>query len=147
MKKQIISLFTVTILLMNSLFANAEFTPSEKVQSEFNHLFTQSTDVKWEAVSGFNKVTFIQRGQFLTAFFNQEGGMESVARNISPAALPLILQKDFENKLEASWVTECFEVSGIDGTEYYLTLENANDITTYHSSSNDWDVYKKTQKS
>jgi len=147
MKKHLNTLLIVTILMMSSFVVNAEITPSEKVQSEFNRQFALSTEVKWEAVSDFYKVTFTQRGQYLTAFFNQGGGIERVARNINPSALPLILQKDFENKLALSWITECFEVSGVNGAEYYLTLENANDITTYHSNSNDWDVYKKTIKS
>lgn len=147
MKKHFNALLVVTIFMMSSLVVNAEFTPSEKIQSEFNRQFAQSTEVKWEAVSDFYKVTFVQRGQYLTAFFNQEGGIERVARNISPSVLPLILQRNFENKLASSWITECFEVSGVNGTEYYLTLENANDITTYQSNINDWDVYKKTIKS
>ena len=146
MKKKLAVLFAVTILLMSATFANANLKPSPQALNEFKHLFTQPTEVKWEEVSNFYKVTFIQGGQYLTAFFNPAGKIESISRNISTSTIPLILQKEIQNKLSSSWITECFELFGRNGTEYYITIESANDTIVYRSNINDWDVYKKTKK-
>jgi hypothetical protein len=146
MKKKLTVLFAATTLLISTAFAHANFKPSKDVQNEFNRLFTHPTEIKWEEVSNFDKVTFNEGGQYLTAFFNPTGKIESVSRNIGTATLPLILQKELQNKLSASWVADCFELYGKNGTEYYITVESANNSTVYRSNSNDWDIYKKTKK-
>jgi len=147
MKKKLTALFAGTILLISTSFANADLRPSKEVQNEFNRLFTDPKEVKWEQVSDFYKVTFNQKGEYLTAFFNPAGKIESVSRNITTNTLPLILQKTMESKLRDSWVTECFELYGKNGTEYYVTLQNADNTIVYRSDGNDWDVYKKTRRS
>ncbi|HEY1871068.1 MAG TPA: hypothetical protein VGG71_08420 [Chitinophagaceae bacterium] len=146
MKKKLTVLFAATTLLISTAFAHVNFKPSKEVQNEFNRLFTHPTEIKWEEVSNFDKVTFNEGGQYLTAFFNPTGKIESVSRNIGTATLPLILQKELQNKLSASWVADCFELYGKNGTEYYITVESANNSIVYRSNSNDWDIYKKTKK-
>ncbi len=140
MKKRLTALFAATILSM-SAFANTHIDPSAAVQNEFNHLFTQPTEVNWELVADLYKVSFVQSGQHLSAFFNQSGKIEAVSRNITTVSLPLILQKRLQDKLASSWVSECFELYGKNGTEYYVTIENANEKVLYVSNSDDWKKY------
>lgn len=146
MKKKVITLFAATILLISTTFANNSTQPSAQIQNEFNSMFTKPTDVNWEVVSGLYKATFQQSGQYLTAFFYPDGKMESVSRNISVSALPLILQKTLQDKMEHSWISEGIEMSGPNGTEYYVTVENAATKTIYYASSTDWTIYKTIKK-
>lgn len=146
MKKKLTILFAATLLLAGTTFANNGIEPSAQIKSEFSRLFTKSTEASWEAVSGLYKVTFQQGGQYLTAFFTPAGTIESLARNISVSSLPMILQKGVQDKLATSWVSECFELLGKNGTEYYVTVENATAKTIYHASSNDWVTYENTKK-
>ena len=147
MKKKLTALFVATILLLSTTFAKTANEPSKQLKNEFTRIFAQATEVKWEEVAdNLYKVSFLEGTQYLTAFFNAAGKMEAISRNISTNTLPLILEKGIQDKLSASWVTECFEIFGKNGTEYYLTIENANETTLYHANSSDWDVYKKTKR-
>lgn len=146
MKKNLTTLFVALVLLTSAAMANENNEPSLQAKNEFNRMFAQATEVKWESVANLDKVTFIHAGQHLTAFFNSLGEFESVSRNISISTLPLLLQKGLQDKLWASWVSESFEVAGTNGTKYYVTIENANEKTIYSSSSTEWYVYKKSQK-
>lgn len=134
------------ILLASTTFASGITEPSLPVQRAFNRTFATANDVVWENVSELYKATFQQEGQYLTAFFNPAGRIESVARNINPDALPLLLQNGLHDKRGGAWITESFEVSGATGTSYYATVENADVKTVYRSAGSDWVLYKKTKK-
>jgi len=90
--------------------------------------------------------TFKQGEQYLTAYFNPFGKMEAVSRNISTTALPLMLQKGLEDRRKNNWITETSELVNNNGTQYYITLENANTKTIYQSSGSEWTVYKSSEK-
>lgn len=141
-----IALFAAILLLTSTTFAKENIDPSLQIQKEFNRMFAQATEVKWEEVANFHKVTFMYAGHYLTAFYSPLGELESVSRNINTTMLPLLLQKSLRDKLTNGWVSESFEVAGRAGTKYYVTLENANEKTLYSSDSADWSIYKRTQK-
>ena len=135
-----------TVLFISATFANSNTTPSLQVQNEFNRMFAKSTGVQWESVSGFYKANFQQDGQYLTVFFNPAGHIESLSRNITVASLPLMLQKGIQDKMGSTWVSESFELLSANGTQYYVTLDNADVKTTYQSGGNNWTVYKTIRK-
>lgn len=140
------ALFAAIILLTTATFATKNPEPFIQAQEKFNLMFAKSGNVQWEVVSGFHKVTFVHKGQHLTAYYNNMGEFESVSRNITMNMLPLMLQNALKEKLEASWVSEGFELSGNNGTRYYVTVENADEKTVYYSGSTEWSLYKRTQK-
>jgi hypothetical protein len=147
MKKKLIGLFTTILLFTGALFANEGTQPSKQVQKEFDRAFAQSKEVKWEKIADFYKVSFLLGDQYLTAIFSPSNRIESVSRNISIATLPLTLQKGIQDKLsDLAWVTECIELSGKNGTEYYATVENADQKIAYHSNGHVWSVFKITEK-
>jgi hypothetical protein len=46
------------------------------------------------------------------------------------------------------WISDLFEVSGNEGTAYYITLENANTKLVLKSSGGKgWDTFKTFKKS
>lgn len=147
MKKKLIGLFTTILLFTSVLFANEGTQPSKQLQREFNRAFAQSKEVKWERIADFYKVSFLLGDQYFTAIFDPSNKIESVSRNISIATLPTALQSGIEDKLSGfSWVTECIELSGKDGIEYYATVENADQKMAYHSNGRVWSVFKITEK-
>jgi len=147
MKTRITTLIAALMLISIVTFANDGIKPSEKLQKEFTREFAQATDVKWEKVADYYKASFVEDGQYFVAYFNAFNQIESISRNISTNMLPLILQKDLKNKMsESSWVADCFELSGKNGTEYYVVLENADQKTIYQANEFSWSVYKKTDK-
>jgi hypothetical protein len=147
MKKKLIGLFATILLFTSAISANEGTQPSEQLQKEFSRAFAQSKEATWEKVADFYKVSFFLGDQYLTAIFNPSNRIESVSRNISIPTLPLALQKGIQDKLSGlAWVTECIEVSGKNGTEYYATVENADQKMAYHSNGRVWSVFKITEK-
>lgn len=140
------ALFAAIILLATATFATENPDPSLPVREQFNLMFAKSTDVQWEQVSGFHKVTFVQAGKYLSAYYNNLGEFESVSRNITTNMLPLMLQNALQKKLSGAWVSESFEVSGNGGTRYYVAVENAFEKVIYYSGTTEWSLYKRTQK-
>jgi hypothetical protein len=146
MKKKMIALFTVAILLTSTGFATGNGEPSQQILKEFNRTFTNTAEVEWTLVSNYYQVRFMQAGQYLTAYYNASGELVSLSRNLSTRMLPLILQEKLQDLLSTSWVSDSFELYRENGTEYYVTVENANDKTIYRSSNSDWSMFKRIQK-
>jgi hypothetical protein len=145
--KKITALFATLLILSTATFAADGITPSEKLQKEFNRSFGESTEVKWEKVSDYYKASFLQNGQYLIAYFDAFNNVVSISRNITINTLPLMLKKSLDDVTsETKWITDCIELLGENGTEYYLVIEDADQETIYQSNGNSWDVYKRTDK-
>ena len=145
--KKITALFAALLILSTATFAADGITPSEKLQKEFNRSFGESTEVKWEKVADYYKASFLQNGQYLIAYFDGFNNVVSISRNITVNMLPLMLNKSLDDVTsETTWITDCIELLGENGTEYYLVIEDADQETIYQSNGNSWDVYKRTDK-
>jgi hypothetical protein len=147
MKTRITTLLTALMLISVVTFANDEIKPSERLKKEFNNEFAQATDVKWEKVADYYKASFVQDDQYFVAYFNASNRLEYISRSISTNMLPLILQKDLKNRVsESSWVTDCFEITVENSTEYFVVVESDDQKTIYQADEYSWNVYKKTDK-
>jgi hypothetical protein len=83
----------------------------------------------------------------LCAYYNNEGAMLAIVRNIPFSSLPLALQFDLKKSYKDSWITNISEVTTQDGTQYLVTLENSNRRAQLRSNgSHDWKVIKREAK-
>src|SRR5215218_10686652 len=98
MKTRITALLIALMLFSGVTFSADGIQPSAELQKEFNRSFAHSTEVKWEKVADYYKVSFLLEGQYLIAYFDAFNTIESISRNISTNMLPLIFQKDVRNK-------------------------------------------------
>ena len=146
MKKKLTILIVAAVLAFSTTFAKGTNDPSPRVQTEFKTVFVKAKEVKWEKVSNLFKASFIQGEQYLSAYFAPDGRMVGLSRNISINSLPLILQKGIQIKLSSHWVSESFEVFGINGTEYFVTLENAKEQSIFKATGDEWAIYRTVQK-
>jgi hypothetical protein len=147
MKTRITTLLTALMLISIATFANDSTKPSEKLQKEFSNEFAQASDVKWEKVADYYKASFVQDGQYFVAYFNTSNRLEYISRSINKNMLPLILQKDLKNIVSESLrITDCFELSVENGTEYFVVVESDDQKTIYQADEFGWNVYKKTDK-
>ncbi|MEI2740668.1 MAG: hypothetical protein V9F01_17980 [Chitinophagaceae bacterium] len=78
--------------------------------------------------------------------YSENGELIGLTRYLSPADLPLALQANLKKNYEGYWVSDLFEASKNDGTNYYITLENADSKTVLKSSGNNWSVHNKIKK-
>ena len=141
----------VLLIIASSFFAkksDASDIISAKALKSFETTFSTAKETTWTATQAYYMVQFILNGQTLTAFYNTEGNLLSVRRNLSSLDLPIMLRLELRKKYPDRWITDLFEVSREHGIEYYLTVENSDTKTILKSSnSTSWFVYQKISKS
>jgi hypothetical protein len=140
---------TLTVLLSLSSFkATAQdINLAASVTTSFHASFKNATDVQWSQAGSHYKAMFHLNGQSATAFYDQQGNLLGVTRNISAVQLPLTLQANLKTSYEDYWISELFELSDNNGTAYFVTLENNDHKVTLKSIAGHWSVYKKSRKS
>jgi hypothetical protein len=147
MKRFILSL-VVMLSLVSISFAADDDKVSPAVLQSFNASFKQAKEVGWTIKENMYKAQFNLDGQYITAFYDVDGKMIGMTRNISTVQLPIGLQTSLRSKIDNLWITELFEVSNENGTSYYVTLENADTKLVLQASSNsEWNNYQKLRKS
>ena len=135
--------FTISSL---ATFAGEE-NINKKVLNAFSQQFASAKDVKWTANDTYYKASFVFNGQYVYAFYELNGELKALTRNISSVDLPMTLQTSLK-KYTGSWISDLFEISNNDGTNYYITMENAGSkIVLKSSSAGNWNVFKKSVKS
>ena len=144
MKKMIVTLAIAVSTL--SAFAGDE-NVNQKVLDAFKTEFAAAKEVEWTVGANFYKATFNYNGRYVFAFYNENGELFGLARYLSPVDLPLVLQNDLEKNYEDYWVSDLFESSKNESTNYFITLENADTKIVLKSSGNSWDIYNKVKKS
>jgi hypothetical protein len=144
--KKIIIMLAITISSL-AVFAGEE-NVNKKVLNAFSREFAGAKDVKWTAHETFYKASFVFNGQYVYAFYQLDGEMMAMTRNISSLDMPMKLQTSLKNNYSGYWISDLFEISNNDGTNYYITMENAGSkIVLKSSSAGDWSVFKKSPKS
>lgn len=145
MKKTLLAL----VVLVSSLAVNAAGkNVNEKVLNAFKTEFTTASQVEWSTGPNYYKASFVFNDKHVFAFYNAEGRLLGLTRNITTSELPLKLQADLKKNYDTYWISDLFEAAREEGTSYYLTLENADTrLVLKASADNSWTVYEKTKKS
>jgi hypothetical protein len=144
MKKMILTLVIAITAL--SAFAKDE-NVNQKVLDAFKTEFSTAREVEWSVGTDYYKATFNYNGKYVFAFYNEEGELLGLSRYLSPSDLPLALQNNLKKNYEGYWVSDLFEASKDDATNYYITLENADTKIVLKSAENSWNTFSKIKKS
>jgi hypothetical protein len=131
--KKIIIMLAITISSL-AAFASEE-NVNKKVLNAFSQEFAGAKDVKWTTNETFSRASFVFNGQYVYAYYQLDGELLAMTRNISSLDLPINLQSSLKKGYEGYWISDLFEISNNDGTNYYITMENA-----------DWNSFKKSAK-
>lgn len=146
MKRLFLIMTLATLLIGTSSFAADDTNVSQTVMNSFQSSFKSATDVNWSVSSSYFKVSFMMSGQSVSAYYNAEGQMMAMTRIISLNQLPLTLQASLKKKYDGFWISDLFEMANEDGTQYYITLENADTTIVLKSSDTDWMQFRKQRK-
>jgi len=145
--KRLLVILTIALSLVSlSSFANGEDVSPRAVKS-FNKSFKNATEVKWTVTDNYFKADFALNGQYVSAFYNEDGGMIALTRNLSSLQLPIALQADLKSNYNCYWISNVLEVANEEGTSYYITLETGDEQLTLKSSGDSWSTFKKQRKS
>lgn len=146
--KRLLVILTVALSFVSlSSFANGEDEVSPTAINSFNSSFKTATEVKWTVTDNYFKADFALNGQYVSAFYDTDGTMIALTRNISSLQLPIALQADLKKDYDAYWISDVMEVANEGGTSYYITVETADTQLILKSDGDFWNSFKKLRKS
>jgi hypothetical protein len=131
---------------LTSAFANNADDVNKSAISSFNKEFLNAKNVSWQQNKDYSKATFSLNNHVMYAYYDGQGELMAVIRNILSDQLPIHLLTDLKNDYSKYWISELFEMATEDQTTYYSTLENADEKLILKSDGNNWTVYKKEKK-
>jgi hypothetical protein len=95
-----------------------------------------------EVRKDYTKVTFKLNSIVLFAYYNANGDLLAIVRNILSTQLPIQLLMDLKQTYSNNWITDLFEMNVNGQTTYYATLENSDTrITLRSDGSSNWENY------
>jgi hypothetical protein len=145
MKPLFVFLTVISSFFANNSFASEDINPA--VIKSFQRTFKEATAANWSIAEDLYKVQFSLGEQQITAYYDNRGTLVSVVRNISSFQLPVLLQTEIKSKYANYWISSLYEVSSDSGTDYYITVENADTKVVLKSYSHaGWSVVEKGSK-
>lgn len=144
MKKLILTLAIVAGTF--SAFAG-EVDVTKKILNAFQKEFSTAKDVTWTNAKDHFRACFLYNDRYVFAFYSLEGELLAMSRYISPDALPLTLATSLKKNYSDYWITDLFEVSRNDGTQYVITLEDADTRLILKAGNSGWYVHERIRKS
>lgn len=148
MKSLLIAITLFTTVFTTTARANdKEKGVTPVVLQSFQNTFTTATEVGWSLTQeSLYKAQFTLNAQSVTAFFQADGTMVALTRNLTTNELPISLQVNLKRDYTNFWVTDLFEIANDEGTNYYITVENADTKVVLKSSSMTWTTFQKLRK-
>ena len=147
MKKSILLLSIALVSFTSFSFAGDAPAISKNIMISFQKQFTGATNIKWENRENFIKAEFSIHDMVLYAYFNKTGDLIAVTRFISPNQLPLELMNSLKNDHADYWISDLFEVQTDNGSSYYATLQNADQLVVLKSEGlGGWNIFKREKK-
>ncbi|HEY4062447.1 MAG TPA: hypothetical protein VGM30_11125 [Puia sp.] len=147
MKQVILSLATVLMMGVSAFAANNNDNVNQQAKQSFQKDFATARNVSYEQKPEYVKVTFSINDQVLFAYYNNNGELQAVVRNIVSDQLPISLLTDLKKNYGDYWISELFEIAADDQTSYYVTVENKDrKIVLKSDGTSSWSAFSKTKK-
>ena len=130
-----------------SSFANTSDSGNDVVTASFHKDFKKAEVLSTQEGKTYTKITFKLNDMVLFAFYNEDGQLLAVSRNIKSSQLPIQLLMEVKKDYGNYWISDLFELTADGNSNYYITLENADTRLTLRSyDSGSWEVYDRKAK-
>jgi len=150
MKQFILSIATMLMMGVSiSAFAakNEDGTVNQLIVKSFKKDFNGASNIIWEQRDTYTKATFSLHGQVLFAYYNNNGDLQAVVRNITSDQLPISLLSSLRKEYGNCWISDLFEIVSDDQTSYYVTLEDSDKKVVLKSQGTEfWSEFRKEKK-
>lgn len=147
MKQVILSIATVLMMGASALAGSNNDNVNQQAKQSFQKDFSTARNISYEQKTEYVKVTFTINDQVLFAYYNNNGQLQAVVRNIVSDQLPITLLTDLKKNYSDYWISDLFEVASDDQTSYYVTLESKDKTVILKSEgTSSWSVFSKTKK-
>ncbi|HEY6901571.1 MAG TPA: hypothetical protein VI233_13045 [Puia sp.] len=147
MNKLFLSIATMLMMGLSAFAANNDDAINEQALRSFKKDFTNASNIKWEQKEAYTRATFTLNGSTLFAYYNTNGDLQAVVRNITSDQLPISLLSSMKKDYSDFWITDLFEIVSDDQTNYYVTLESSDRKVVLKSQGIEfWSVFSKEKK-
>lgn len=147
MNKLILSIATMLMMGVSAFAANNEEVVNQQALRSFKRDFANARNISWEQKETYTRATFSLNGQVLFAYYNTNGDLQAVVRNIVSDQLPISLFSDLKKGYSDYWISDLFEIAADGQTTYYITLENSEKkIVLKSQGTSFWSVFNKEKK-
>jgi len=147
MKQVILSIATVLMMGVSAFAGSNNDNVNQQAKQSFQKDFSTARNISYEQKTDYVKVTFTINDQVLFAYYNNNGQLQAVVRNIISDQLPISLLTDLKKSYSDYWISDLFEVASDDQTSYYVTLESKDKTVVLKSEgTSSWSVFSKTKK-
>ena len=150
MKQFILSIATMLMMGVSiSAFAakNEDGTVNQLAVKSFKKDFNRASNITWEQRDTYTKATFSLAGQVLFAYYNNNGDLQAVVRNITSDQLPISLLSSLRKEYGDCWISDLFEIVSDGQTSYYVTLEDSDKKVILKSQGTEfWNEFRKEKK-
>jgi hypothetical protein len=148
MKQFFLSIAAMLVLSVSAFAGGGGDNVNQQAVSSFKKDFVNATNAVWEPRDGgYSKATFSLNGQVLFAYYDNNGSLLAVVRNIVSDQLPINLLASLRKDYGDCWISDLFEIAANDQTTYYVTVENGDKKIVLKSSGSDyWETYSKERK-
>src|SRR5450432_2509919 len=134
MKKIFLALAVILTVGLTSAFAKTSEDINQNAVASFRNEFSGAKNVSWQQAKDYAKVTFTMNDQVMYAYYSHENNeLLAVVRNILSDQLPISLASNLKKDYSEHWISGLFEVSKLDHTSYYATVEDANEMLVLKS--------------
>jgi len=124
--KKILVTIAVIALGISATSATENLTIDPKIISAFEKEFSFAKNVKWEAKEDLTQVSFLLNDQAVTAWYNSDAVLVTMARNILYAQLPISVINALQKNYPDAALYGIMEVIHNDEIHYQVTTQRKN---------------------
>jgi hypothetical protein len=144
MKKSIMWGLLVFNVICTSAFARPGKEISKQVEEAFRKRFVNAELMQWESLDNYTRATFRIDGAVMFAYFNSDGKLAAVTRNILSDQLPIHLLIALNNDYRLYWIVDLFELNSNGETNYFVTLKSAEqELVLESQGGEEWEIFRK----
>ncbi len=146
MKKTIFAVALVLSLGL-SAFADGDKNINFQTKQSFSQEFAQASNVSWQTQKDLSVANFTYDGQIMHAYYNDQAELVALVHNVLSDHLPIFLFTTLKGNYSDYWISALSEVATEGQSNFYATLENADQIITLKSvNSTDWVIKCRVKK-
>ena len=121
--KKILVTIAVVVIGFTSTSATEHSIIDPKIISAFEKEFSFAKNVKWELKQNLSQVSFLMNDHAVTAWYNSEAVLVTMARNLLYGQLPISVIKALDKNYPGAALFGIIEIIHNDEVQYQVTAE------------------------
>jgi len=126
------------VILLSSFRSYASDGVTPEVLSAFLSRFHAATQGNWDERHGYFVAEFVLDGVKKSAYFDQQGNLVVVGKQIAPAQLPEYLAAALDESYGDYTLSALFELEDEHGTSYFAVAVNEGKEKILRATSKKW---------